>query len=571
MNFFNKNLKALIFTILVALFFLTNIYSIQAQTETNTTNLQFIQQLLQRLLDQLQLFQAQILQQPTTVTTTTTGVTSTQSTSTVYISVYSPYRDQSFVRGYVMSITWDSKNVSNRVFIELRKGDNPYAIIQSNVPNTGSYNWTIPSTFPTGTDYKIRITDQSNRNIYGESGYFRILDKPYIQNVEVIAPNEREVVTPGDTIRVKWETSSNLPLTLESIVLRQSSGFNSYKLYYTFVGINEANAIIPSTVPFGIYTLTVNGSFKNYTSSLSRDSSYFAIVPLITIFSPKEGEKFVKGSVLNIKWNPGKGKNTPSTVFIDLFAKNKKVYSIATSAVPNTGSYNWTIPLDFSTGNDYKIRVTYNSNPYDPNVPFDPWTHNMFGESEYFSIVSSADFVSEEIKCIFKGLGSKGTAGCRSVFYNNNLNVYKDLGCNTKAGESSCTVYVKGSKGDRINWTSTCLIATYPATIVDGQNESITFDCSPIHILDPQENFVYNRGSSFYIRWKSEKYVSDIVSIELYKGKNIHSVLASNIPNRKYFIWTIPTNLPTGTDYKIRITDQSNRNIYGESGYFRIQ
>jgi hypothetical protein len=74
------------------------------------------------------------------------------------------------MRGSTMNIRWEPGNAkSSTVLLEIRKGNSPYVMINSSAPNTGSYIWTIPSTFPIGSDYKIRITDFNDRTIFDES------------------------------------------------------------------------------------------------------------------------------------------------------------------------------------------------------------------------------------------------------------------------------------------------------------------------------------------------------------------------------------------------------------------
>jgi hypothetical protein len=588
MNFFNKNLKTLIFAILVALFFLTNISSIQAQTENNITNLQFIQQLLQSLLDQLQLLQAQILQQPTTVTTTTTSGTTAQPTPppipiNSYISVYSPRWHQLFTRGSVMSIGWYISGDIDRVSIELRKGDKPYAIIKSNVPNAvpnaGFYNWTIPSTFPTGTDYKIRITDQSNLNIYGESGYFSVLDKSSIPSIRIISPNGGEKLREGDMYKIQWEalnvpSSEKFPARVY-IEIRRNDGASLFlgsfpydqREYLWKVTTNLVRTQSQNNQSIYNYSYKVDIGLVWETGSVSDISDdWFYITPVkkINILYPRGPEILTPGSKVNIQWE---STDDISRVTIELY-KGDKLYSVLASNIPNRKYFTWTIPMNFATGNDYRIRVS------------DSYNSKIFSEPEYpFSIVPSANVVSEEVKCFFKGLVPGITAGCNpapnnSILYSGN----KNLGCNTEneKGQNPCTVYVKGIEGDKIGWRSTCfesdLYTLY--TTVDGQNEYLRFDCRPIRIYTPIENIVYKRGSNLNIAWGSAEYVSDRVFIELHKGDSPYAIIKSNVPNIKYaksYNWTIPSTFPTGTDYKIRITDQSNRNIYGESGYFRIQ
>ncbi|UCC31105.1 MAG: S8 family serine peptidase, partial [Phycisphaerales bacterium] len=47
----------------------------------------------------------------------------------------------------------------------------------------------------------------------------------------------------------------------------------------------------------------------------------------------------------------------------------------------------------------------------------------------------------------------------------------------------------------------------------------------------------------------------DAVDIYLLKGGDVHSQVADNVPNTGTFVWSIPADLPMGTDYRIRVDD----------------
>ena len=80
----------------------------------------------------------------------------------------------------------------------------------------------------------------------------------------------------------------------------------------------------------------------------------------LTITSPNGGQKWRKGSTQTITWtftgDPG------DAVKIDLLRAGKKLTTIALQA-PNTGSYNWTVPLKVPVDTTYKIRITSVKDP----------------------------------------------------------------------------------------------------------------------------------------------------------------------------------------------------------------
>jgi hypothetical protein len=97
------------------------------------------------------------------------------------------------------------------------------------------------------------------------------------------------------------------------------------------------------------------------------------------------------------------------------------------------------------------------------------WTSDC-GTSAYTSLDGVAEqavfacgggIVSEQVKCLFNG--SSQSQQC-----------YSAIG--SCSGVGSCVVDVKGGKGDKVDWKSTC--GGYATTVIDGASESITFECA---------------------------------------------------------------------------------------------
>jgi hypothetical protein len=293
------------------------------------------------------------------------------------INILYPKGGEIFTPGSKINIQWESTDDISQVTIQLYKGNNIHSVLASNIPNRKYFTWTIPTNFPTGTDYKIRITDQSNRNIYGESSYFSIFDKSSMPSIRVISPNGGEVFKVGDTIAVKWQTN-NMPSSaiIDVIRLRNYETGIEYNLVSNTINDGSETLTIPGSIPKGAYTLEIKTYFNN-TLIFDSSDSYFKIVsstgqstiPSIRIISPNGGKTFERGSVLNITWE---SENAPPTVLIELYGEDGKIYPIV-SGIPNTGSYDWTIPMTMATGT-YKIRIINWNN------------RNIYGESGSFSI-----------------------------------------------------------------------------------------------------------------------------------------------------------------------------------------
>ncbi len=79
----------------------------------------------------------------------------------------------------------------------------------------------------------------------------------------------------------------------------------------------------------------------------------------------------------------------------------------------------------------------------------------------------SGKLVSESVKCIFTGSPNKGEE-CYSSYGS----------CKAQIGEgATCAVNLKGEKGDKVLWKSSC--GGYATTFLDGDDEYAKFDCTP--------------------------------------------------------------------------------------------
>ena len=87
-------------------------------------------------------------------------------------SVYSKFK-----KGGMMTINWSGGEPSEKVMIDLYKGDSKFTTITQSVENEGKFVWTVPKKAKSGGDYKVRITNTSNYNNTGMSAEFKISPK----------------------------------------------------------------------------------------------------------------------------------------------------------------------------------------------------------------------------------------------------------------------------------------------------------------------------------------------------------------------------------------------------------
>ena len=88
-----------------------------------------------------------------------------------------------------------------------------------------------------------------------------------------------------------------------------------------------------------------------------------------------------------------------------------------------------------------------------------------------------------------------------------------------------------------------------------------------ITVYSPSNGQTLYHGQTYTISW-SPCDVGDTVKIELYKG-TVYSTITSSTENDGYYSWTVPSSLPIGSSYQIKITNASGADS-GFSGSFKI-
>jgi lysophospholipase L1-like esterase len=305
---------------------------------------------------------------------TMTGNVSVTATFKQYLAVLNPNAGTPWTVGTTQPIQWTyTGNIENWFFgvrIDLLKDglfDRIIAFSPSGNGSNGEYNWSIPSTLPSGNDYQIRVTSNTNGSYTDTSAHFTLIGLPP-PSITVASPNGGESWSAGSTRTISW-TYTGSPGSYVRILLYKGSSLNRTIASYARIGSNgngSYNWAIPSNQAAGSdYSIRVTST----SSSLYTDASnsQFTIVgplpPSITVASPNGGESWSAGSTRTISWtytgSPG------SYVRILLYkgsSLNRTIASYARIGSNGNGSYNWAIPSNQAAGSDYSIRVTSTSN-----------------------------------------------------------------------------------------------------------------------------------------------------------------------------------------------------------------
>jgi Tol biopolymer transport system component len=309
------------------------------------------------------------------VTSTTNGAYTDMSNSNFTValpslSVKAPNGGEVFnADGATKVISWNfTGDPGANVRVELLKAGVLNTVISTSTAigtnGFGYIYWTVPSTQPAGTDYRIRVTSTTN------GAYTDMSDNNFtvaLPSLSVKAPNGGEVFyADGATKVISWNFTGD-PGANVRVELLKAGVLNTVISTSTAIGINGFGYIywvIPSNQTAGSdykirVTSTTNGSYTD-----TSNNNFTIAPPSIKVKYPNGGETWKRDTLLKvISWNytgdPG------ATVRVELLKGGVVNTVISASRAIGTNGFGymyWTIPSTQTIGTDYRIRVTSTTN-----------------------------------------------------------------------------------------------------------------------------------------------------------------------------------------------------------------
>ena len=458
------------------------------------------------------------------------------------IRVVTPNGEDIWQTGSTHDITWLSGcYVGSSVRITLYKDNMYLTAITSDTENDDSYSWYIPTYFELGDNYKIRITSNSDNSMYDYSdNNFTIA-----RGITVTSPNGDEIWTKGSKQTITWASAglySYIRITL-------------YKSDFYQLSVNT------STSNDGLYDWIIPGSiipgndYKVKITSNSDSSMYdfsdnnFSIIESVTVVSPNGGENLTIGTTRDITWTSSV--DLGSSLRITLY-KSGVYYSTITNYTENNGSYSWTIPPNIEPGDDYKIRITSNSN------------------NAYYDFSDNNFIIAREVTVTSPNGGENWQLGST---YNINWTSLENSGPSLRITLYKGEEYYSTITGDTpddgsYSWIIPSIFSTgndYKVKITSNTNSAF-FDFSDnnftivrgITVTSPNGGENWELGTIHNINWISLGNLGPSLRITLYKGGTYYTTITGNTPDDGSYSWTIPSVFPTETDYRVRITSNSN-------------
>ncbi len=302
------------------------------------------------------------------------------------INITGPATGEKWLMGKQYAINWNTQGL---VFNNLRisytlDSTAPIPVwtdIANNLPNSGSYIWTVPdlvSVLSDQTKAQIKIKDDTKGTI-GTTGNFTI----GIPTVIVNRPAGGEVFAVGETVPISWVNNGGIigPLTIQY----DASGTVTNASPTIATGVDKTGEVPGGysyawTVPSSAQTSTVKVRVKDSQRPNSRGESAanFSVIPapLIEVSSPANGNVFVVEEQMPVNWTVrGLSVGNVNIEYWDDLNSNDMldggeimrpiVTGISRGASDTsdeysgkyTGAYVWTIPANTVSSAGLKLRV----------------------------------------------------------------------------------------------------------------------------------------------------------------------------------------------------------------------
>lgn len=336
------------------------------------------------------------------------------------IQVLSPNGGEVWQKGQTYTISWLNTNFTGNVKITVTKPPLTNIVLAANIVNTGSFEWSIPMSFAVGSTYRIRVQgvnqndpldlsddtfsvieplpdpkivineimynpatalgndlDYEYLELYNNSGFAvnlagwklttaidytfgagtTIADGAYL----VVALKPDTIISHYGITNVVGPFTGGLNNTGEIILLLNAEGNKADSVKYANGGLwpAAANGNGPS---LELLDPNLDNSLpENWAASMVNDgtpgmpNSVFGF-EMLTLTAPNGGETFVQGSSQQVTWTYA---GFTGTIKIELTdTQLATTVTLAENVPVNSGVWNWEIPANFTTSNNYKIIIS---------------------------------------------------------------------------------------------------------------------------------------------------------------------------------------------------------------------
>jgi hypothetical protein len=345
-----------------------------------------------------------------------------------------------------------------------------------------------------------------------------------------------------------------------SIYFVHSSGDLNLELYNSNAiniggsySANDEERVTFTSPRLGRYYIRVFNAVNEYAIQLS-------VTGWVSIDKPGANVKWYVDDVQEIAWSSSLNVRHVNIVL----RKNNTFHSTIASNASSNGSFLWNIPNSLITGNDYQVMVSDSS--VTSVRAFSPffWI-NASKAIIFLNPESGSTFFTNKLHTI--RWYTSGIIPSVNITLFENLTFVMDI-CLDLANTGSCQWRVPDD-----------LIPAYDyrLEIVDADNASWRFsspafaidDTKSISIVMPSMGTQWHVGLTYQVTWDWTGSVHQ-VNIQLQRGGQTVTQIASGLENTGSFSWLVSFSLTSGGDYRVQVADAASPEVVATSDLVTI-
>lgn len=510
------------------------------------------------------------------------------------ITVTQPTGRERFSAGEILSVRWQSTGIEGEVGIDLlQRLDNTttvvYRVVDTITESTsddGTFDWTIPSSYPGGDFFRVRVYSLANPTFFGQSGDFSI--DPLEEAQIIVDPTSVDfgTVEVGQTSAERTVTIFNEGGQVLTGAFRLTGDeTNSFEITtegrsFELGGGNELDleaVFRPTVVGYSqaVLEITHNAvNMENPVEVLLQGTGQ--LDQLITVTRPAAGERFTARETLPVRWE---STGIESEVGIDLLQRRSDasdvVYDVVETLAENTandGVFDWPIPDTYPGGDFFRVRVY--------SLP-DPFLQGQSGDFGIDSLAQSLLAVTPaDIDFGVVDVGQRSPE--RTVTITNEGELALEGAVRLTGSDAGAFEITRGGGDFELDGGEAFEVEVVFRPATEGEMQAvleITHNASnaegpeavalqgtarvqtAIAITRPASGERFTAGTLEDIRWTSQGEIPT-VDIFLIRNETVELEIASDIDNSGSFAWQLPATLPEANDYRIRIVQSDNPQVW---------
>lgn len=446
--------------------------------------------------------------------------------------------------GSTRRIQWKTTGRVQKVWLEYMTDGKKWQSLAGPMPDSGSYEWTVPDRISSGV--KVRIFDGDNTKAASESGPFRITG-----TLKLNAPAGSEVWEVGSKHRLEWKTTGSIShVRLEAF--EETANAPAAPSALVIADSLDNKGFFEWTVPDRISDrLKIRVVDVNDPSVYSVTPEFFSVIAHFEMKDPKQGDIWTVGSDHELIWS---STGTVPTVLLEYSRDGfyRELNTIA-SGVPNTGAALWTVPD--SIGDQVKVRVS------------DPNDARAAGVSESFKIRGAFAFAAPETGAVWQ-VGSRqrvewrtmGTIPAVRLEYSRD-DFRKDVQVISNVSENQ----------GGVEWTVPDIISnTVKLRIVDQRDAAVSAVSNPFKVegvlalKSPLGGEKFQVLSTQKIAWST---TGGIPKVRLEYSKDDFQkdikLISADLKNEGSYDWVVPDDV--SDTLKVRVADAGDFSVSSSS------